>query len=55
MGFSGLQAQRQEAEVQRLTTALAAAPKEDPNAPSSKLTMQKLVTEVGGLLTRWCG
>eukprot|EP00878_Enallax_costatus_P003415 GHUV01003625.1.p1 GENE.GHUV01003625.1~~GHUV01003625.1.p1 ORF type:complete len:1706 (+),score=714.87 GHUV01003625.1:54-5120(+) len=40
------QAQRQDSDIQRLTAALAAAPKEDPNAPNSKLAMQKMATEV---------
>ncbi|KAF8064552.1 hypothetical protein HT031_003352 [Scenedesmus sp. PABB004] len=39
------QAQRQDAEVQRLTAALAAAPREDPNAPSARQALHKLAAE----------
>jgi hypothetical protein len=44
-----MQAQRQDAEIQRLTAALAAAPREDPNAPSTRQALQKMAAEVSWL------
>jgi hypothetical protein len=41
-----LQAQRQDAEIQRLTAALAAAPREDPSAPNTRQALQKMAAEV---------
>jgi hypothetical protein len=41
-----LQAQRQDAEIQRLTAALAAAPREDPAAPNTRQALQKMAAEV---------
>jgi hypothetical protein len=41
-----LQTQRQEAEIQRLTAAVAAAPRDGPAGTSSKATMQKIAAEM---------
>jgi hypothetical protein len=41
-----VQAQRQDAEIQRLTAALAAAPREDPSAPNTRQALQKMAAEV---------
>ncbi|WIA18956.1 hypothetical protein OEZ85_003625 [Tetradesmus obliquus] len=40
------QAQRQDAEIQRLTAALAAAPREDSAAPNTRQALQKMAAEV---------
>lgn len=45
-----LQAQHQDAEIQRLTAALAAAPREDPAAPNTRQALQKLAAEVRKLV-----
>jgi hypothetical protein len=41
-----LKAQRQDAEIQRLTAALAAAPREDSSAPNTRQALQKMAAEV---------
>lgn len=41
-----VQARRQDAEVQRLTVSLSAAPKDDGNRPGSKAALQRLASEV---------
>jgi hypothetical protein len=41
------QCHRQEAEIQRLTASLVAAPKEDVSRPGSRTTLQRLASEVG--------